>query len=189
VRVATLLLFTAGWIVVFCYRSEEQRTKLSAASAAERLWIPLTTLVISLHVSLAQLLITLPLLGVLPAASARQRLALGLAVFAAGIAWWLWARRALGPLDRFVDTVSPPPRLLTDGPFALVRHPLALGTLVCTLGSAVAAASLATWLSFAACAVCLANRCLQDEAELWQVFGQAYRSYAARTARLVPFVW
>jgi len=71
----------------------------------------------------------------------------------------------------------------------VVRHPLAFGTLLASLGPAVAVASLATWITFAAVALCLAQRCRQDEEGLQDVFGAAYADYAARTRRLVPFVW
>jgi protein-S-isoprenylcysteine O-methyltransferase Ste14 len=187
---ATLVVFALGWIVVFCVRSEHVATKLAAASPEERRWIPLTIAVISVHVTLAQLLLTLVFAGVAgPAVGNPRALLLGMAVFVGGVAWWLWARRSLGPIAQFLDTVSPPSRLLVTGPFAVVRHPLALGTLLCALGSAVAAASPLTWVTFAACVVCLGKRCLQDEELLWNVFGPAYAGYAARTRRLVPFVW
>lgn len=189
-RFAALLVFSAGWLLVFRYRSEDVRTKLAAASAAEQRWIPLTIVIVSGHVSLAQLLLTLPLLGVAPEPSdPTPRLLLGIAVFALGLALWFWARRSLGPLDRFVDTVSPPERLLVTGPFALVRHPLALGTVLCALGPTIAAGALLTWVTFAASVFCLTQRCRQDEEALRAVFGAAYGAYAARTRRLVPFVW
>jgi protein-S-isoprenylcysteine O-methyltransferase Ste14 len=185
----TLVVFTLGWIVVFCVRSEHVATKLAAASPGERRWIPITMTVISVHVTLAQLLLTLVFAGVAAPATDPHTLLLGIAVFVGGVAWWLWARRALGPIAQFLDTVSPPSRLLVTGPFAIVRHPLALGTLLCALGSAVAAASPLTWATFAACVVCLGKRCLQDEELLWSVFGPAYATYAAQTRRLVPFIW
>ena len=189
-RVATLVGFTLGWILVFRYRSEHLSTKLTAASTGERRWIPLTTAVISLHVTLAQAVLTMPLVGLAPAPpGAATRMLVGSAVFGVGLGWWFWARRALGPLDSFVDTARPPDRLLVSGPFAIVRHPLALGTLICALGSAIAAAALAVWITFAASVVCLAKRCLQDEETLFDVFGSAYGSYAATKPRLVPFVW
>jgi protein-S-isoprenylcysteine O-methyltransferase Ste14 len=190
-RVAALLVFTAGWIPVFRYRSEHLTTKLAAASPAEQRWIPITVVVISFHISFAQLLLTLPLVGIAPAPAAEPttRFAAGITIYAAGLALWFWARRSLAPFDRFVDTVSPPERLLVTGPFALVRHPLALGTLLCALGPAVAAAALVTWATFAASAFCIAKRCLQDEEMLWSTFGGAYGAYASRTHRLVPFVW
>ena len=190
-RVATLLVFSAGWLPIFRYRSEHLATKLAAASAAEQRWIPITVVVVSFHVSLTQLLLTLPLLGLAPvlATDERPRFLLGVAIYVVGIAVWFWARRSLGPLDRFVDTVTPPTRLLVTGPFALVRHPLALGTLLCALGPVVAAGEPITWVTFAASAFCVAKRCLQDEEVLWAVFGAAYAAYAGRTRRLVPFVW
>jgi protein-S-isoprenylcysteine O-methyltransferase Ste14 len=189
-RLATLVVFTAGWIAVFRYRSEHVATKLAAASERERWWIPVTTAVISSHVTLAQAVLTLPLVGLTPEPpGAATRMLAGLTVFLAGVAWWFWARSALGPLDRFVDTASPPDRLLVTGPFAVVRHPLALGTLVCALGSAIAAGMVTVWATFAASAVCLGKRCLQDEEVLFAVFGSTYGRYAERKRRLVPFVW
>ncbi|MBI3766868.1 MAG: isoprenylcysteine carboxylmethyltransferase family protein [Deltaproteobacteria bacterium] len=190
-RVATLFVFSAGWIPVFRYRSEHLTTKLAAASAAEQRWIPITVVVVSFHVSLAQLLLTLPLLGLVPVPAVNEtpRFLLGIAIYVAGLALWFWARRSLGPLDRFVDTVNPPTQLLVSGPFGIVRHPLALGTILCALGPAVATGAPITWLTFAASAFCVAKRCLQDEDLLWTAFGTAYGAYAARTRRLLPFVW
>ncbi|HEY2389276.1 MAG TPA: methyltransferase [Candidatus Binatia bacterium] len=188
---ATLIVFTLGWIVVFTVRTEHVATKLAASSPGERRWIPLTMLVISAHVTLAQLLLTLVFLGVAARGTVGGPGSLvgGTAVFLAGVLWWLWARRALGPMAQFLDTVGPPPRLLVDGPFAVVRHPLALGTMLCALGSAVAVASPLTWTTLAASVVCLGKRCLQDEEQLRDVFGARYAAYAEHTHRLLPFVW
>src|SRR5205823_395267 len=112
-RAATLFVFVAGWIVIFRYRSEHMMTKLAAATPAERRWIPLTTAVVSLHVSLAELLITLPFFGPAPTPTAieTRRWLAGIAIYLVGLALWFWTRRALAPLDCFVDTVTPPPRL------------------------------------------------------------------------------
>lgn len=188
---AILVVFTLGWIAVFTVRTEHVPTKLAASTPGERRWIPLTMFVISAHVTLAQLLLTLVFFGAAgrDAVGAPGALVGGTVVFLAGVLWWLWARRALGPMQEFLDTVGPPPRLLVDGPFAVVRHPLALGTMLCALGSAVAVGSPLTWVTFAASAVCLGKRCLQDEEQLHEVFGARYATYAAHTRRLVPFVW
>ncbi len=190
-RIATLFVFAAGWLLVFRYRSEHMATKLAAATAAERRWIPITTAVVSLHVSLANLLILLPLLGLTPVLEMDERWdwMLGVAIYLVGLALWFWTRRALGPLDHYVDTVNAPSRLLVDGPFAFVRHPLMLATLLCALGPAIAAHAILTWSTFAASAFCIAKRCMQDEEALWSAFGDTYAAYANRTRRLVPFVW
>ena len=189
-RIATLFVFAAGWLLVFRYRSEHMATKLAAATPAEQRWIPLTSIVVSVHVSLALLLITLPLLGLAAAETDdRLRWLLAVGIFFGGLLLWFWTRRALAPLDRYVDTVNPPARLLVSGPFALVRHPLMLATLLCALAPAVAAHTLLTWSTFAVSAFCIAKRCVQDEEALWSGFGDAYAAYADRTRRLVPFVW
>ena len=185
-RIAAAIVFALGWIPVFRYRSEHVQSKLAVASRAERRWIPLTIAAMTLHVTLSEILLMTP---VVPA-EATGRIAGGIAVFLAGLLWWAWARRYLGPLDRPLDPTQPPARLLVTGPFAVVRHPLALGTLLAALGPAVTVASLATWITFAAVSLCLAQRCRQDEEAVQHAFGAAYADYAARTPRrLVPFVW
>jgi protein-S-isoprenylcysteine O-methyltransferase Ste14 len=181
-----LALFALGWLPVFRYRSEHVQEALAAAAPGMRRWIPLTIAAVSLHVTLCEVLLTWQALGTRAASGAR--VAIGCAVFVAGLAWWAWARGRLGPFDRPLDPASPPAALIVRGPFAVVRHPLALGTLVAALGPALAVGSLA-WLSFAAVALCLAERCKQDEVGLHAAFGAAYDAYAARTRRLVPFLW
>ena len=184
-KIAAIIVFALGWIPVFRYRSEHVQSKLAAASRAERRWIPLTIAAVASHVTLGEILLTTP---VVPA-EATGRIAGGIAAFLAGLLWWAWARRHLGPLDRPLDPTQPPAHLIVTGPFAVVRHPLAFGTLLASLGPAVAVASLATWITFTAVVLCLAQRCRQDEEGLQDVFGAAYADYAARTRRLVPFVW
>ena len=184
-KIAAIIIFALGWIPVFRYRSEHVQSKLAAASRAERRWIPLTIAAVALHVSLAEIFLTTP---VVPT-EATGRVAGGIAVFLGSLLWWAWARRHLGPLDQPLDPTHPPAHLIVTGPFALVRHPLALGMLLAALGPAIAVASGPTWISFAAVALCLTQRCRQDEEGLQQAFGAAYAAYAARTRRLVPFVW
>lgn len=185
---AAVVLFALGWIPVFRYRSEHVGEALVAASGAARRWIPLTIAAVSLHVTLVEILLTTYLLVWPATAPGAPRLAGGIGVFAAGLGWWSWARLRLGPLAQPLDPRRPPAELITSGPFAVVRHPLALGTLAAALGPAIAAGS-ASWLSFAAVAVCLAQRCKQDEPGLRAAFGAAYDRYAARTRRLLPFLW
>lgn len=187
---AAAVIFLLGWIAIFFYRSEHVGPKLAVATPAERRWIPLTIVVVSVHTTLAEAFLTMPIvLGKSAVAFSSLRLGAGVALFGGGLAWWAWARRSLGPLGRPLDTTRPPAELIVTGPFAVVRHPLALGTLLIALGPAVVVGALATWVTFVAVALCLARRCGQDEDELRAVFGEAYARYAARTRRLVPFVW
>jgi protein-S-isoprenylcysteine O-methyltransferase Ste14 len=80
-------------------------------------------------------------------------------------------------------------RLVTDGPFRLVRHPRYLGILLFLPGIALVFRS---WLALALVAPVLAVllwRIADEDALLERAFGAEWKAYARRTARLVPRVW
>lgn len=178
------VLFTVGWLPVFVFRSERFHERRAVASPDERRAMWNVAAAVAVHVTLAE--IALRAAGDVPA----LRSLIGSAVFLIGLAFWLLARRALVAYGRLLDPSQPPPALVTTGPFAIVRHPLALGMVILALGPAVAAATPLTWVSGAAVVVALARRCLQDEVELRATFGNDYERYATTTtARLIPYVW
>ncbi|MBS0418316.1 MAG: isoprenylcysteine carboxylmethyltransferase family protein [Proteobacteria bacterium] len=78
--------------------------------------------------------------------------------------------------------------LITDGPFALVRHPLYGGLLLAILGSAISQSVL--WvvplILYGPAFVLSARR---EEALMRERFPQRYRDYMKRTKRFVPFLW
>jgi protein-S-isoprenylcysteine O-methyltransferase Ste14 len=88
-------------------------------------------------------------------------------------------------LGRSISILPEARRLVTSGPYALVRHPLYLGEAVATAG--VALQYLSPWallllgLQFAF----QFQRMKNEERVLSQTFPE-YRDYMARTARLVP---
>ena len=140
---------------------------------------------VTVHVTLAELALTQATPPELPDA----RLVIALLVFLVGLAFWTLARHTLVAYGRVLDPTEAPPALVISGPFAIVRHPLALGMVILALGPALAAATTLTWASFATVVVALGRRCHQDEAELYKTFGDAYARYTAATARLIPFLW
>ena len=115
---------------------------------------------------------------------------LGLAVFALGIAYRIWAVRTLGRFFRYTVVVDADHRVVEDGPYRLVRHPSYTGLLMAALGTGIA---LANWLSIAACLVPaligFSIRLLHEERVLASELGEPYRTYMRRTRRLVPGVW
>lgn len=184
-QTAAVALFAAGWIPVFLFRSERFRDRQRHAEPDERRAMWNAVLAVTVHVTLAELAIVHA-----PDAPAATRLVLGMLVFLVGLAFWMLARHTLVAYGRLLDPAVPPTALVTHGPFAIVRHPLALGMVILALGPAVAAATPLTWVSFATVVVAMARRCLQDEKELDATFGAAYAAYAAATpSRLVPFAW
>ena len=181
---AAVLVFAAGWIPVFLLRSERFTERRAVATDGERRAMLNAVLAVTVHVALSEL--ALRSADVPPPT---PRLVIGALVFVVGLAFWLLARRTLVAYGRMLDPAEAPRDLVTTGPFALVRHPLALGVVIMALGPALAAATGLTWTSFAAVVVAMARRCWDDERELAATFGEAYERYAATTARLIPFVW
>jgi protein-S-isoprenylcysteine O-methyltransferase Ste14 len=80
--------------------------------------------------------------------------------------------------------------VIRKGPYRWLRHPSYAGTLVNTVGLALAFGS---WVG-AVLALTIATlghlpRIRVEEAELREGLGESYSGYARTTARLVPHVW
>ncbi len=79
-------------------------------------------------------------------------------------------------------------KLVTWGPYAVIRHPLYLAEQTAMLGVFIQFASLPAAALFAAQFLCQFRRMLNEEAVLERAFPD-YAAYKARTARLVPGIW
>ena len=115
--------------------------------------------------------------------------ALGLALYACGFLLVHRAEAHLGRLFSVQVELREGHRLVTDGPFRLVRHPRYLGILLFLAGIALVFRS---WLALALVAPVLAVllwRIADEEALLRGEFGAEWEAYARRTRRLVPYVW
>src|SRR5581483_10048697 len=66
------------------------------------------------------------------------RAGIGLALFASGLAFAIWARRPIGRNWGTPMTQKDEPELVTSGPYHLVRHPIYSGILAAGVGTAVA---------------------------------------------------
>jgi len=110
----------------------------------------------------------------------------GLALLTAGVALRLGPMLALGRRFASVVALQPDHALATTGFYARVRHPSYLGILLMDAGFvgvfrsalAVALLPLVFWM--------FKRRMDVEEAFMVRRFGDEYRGYAARTARLVP---
>lgn len=116
--------------------------------------------------------------------------ALGLTVFAAGLALRAWAVHELGRFFKFTVVVQADHQVVDSGPYSRIRHPSYTGLLMASLGLGIA---LGTWLSIPACAVppliAFSIRLKHEEAVLAGELGDPYRQYMQRTWRLVPGLW
>ena len=126
-----------------------------------------------------------------PSADAGMRIVGGLVYFS-GLALYLWGRLSLGRMfaasTRATARLPERPRLIMNGPYAWVRHPMYLAV------SMVAAGGLLlfqTWamLLLIATAAALPRRAEREEALLAAEFGGAWTDYARQVAKWLPRFW
>jgi len=114
----------------------------------------------------------------------------GLAVIALGLVLRLWAILVLGRSFTVDVAIRPGQALLQQGPYRWVRHPAYTGSLLSFVGLALAEAS---WVGAAVILVPITLAFLQriaiEERALQGAFPAEYPAYAARTRRLVPWLY
>jgi protein-S-isoprenylcysteine O-methyltransferase Ste14 len=106
-----------------------------------------------------------------------------------GLAFVLWGRLALGSMY-FVSTgfgaqLFAGHRLITGGPFAIVRHPMYSGLILAACGSLLL---YQTWTGafLVVCALGVIRRALREEEVLAKAFGAEWEEYRLRVPMLVP---
>jgi len=116
------------------------------------------------------------------------RAGIGLALFAVGLGFAIWARVHIGRNWGTPMTQKDEPELVTSGPYRLVRHPIYSGILVAGIGTAVALSWW--WLTAVALAgVYFIYSATVEERYLTQEFPEEYPAYKHATRMLVPFVF
>jgi protein-S-isoprenylcysteine O-methyltransferase Ste14 len=105
-----------------------------------------------------------------------------------GTALAFWARFQLAGNWSASVVLKQNHELVLDGPYRLVRHPIYTGALLAVAGTACA---IGQWrgllgLALTACAVWYRTR--QEERLMVATFGDEYRRYQGRVARLIPFI-
>jgi len=85
--------------------------------------------------------------------------------------------------------IQPGHRLVTSGPYAIVRHPGYLSSFMLFLGTGLALSSVLGLLAAALTLPVTIYRIQGEENMLVDAFGDEYRRYAARTKRLFPLIY
>jgi protein-S-isoprenylcysteine O-methyltransferase Ste14 len=143
-------------------------------------WVPF----VLVYAQVAWLPSLVPAAGLTPGMQlAGLGLALASAIFAAWGMWTLGAGYGIR-LDLFEGHT-----LKTDGPFALVRHPMYLGIMLFHLGAAVALESIPLLTLTAIIVVPFTlERIAAEETVLRDGFGTRHAEYARRVPALIPLV-
>lgn len=123
----------------------------------------------------------------LPAGLQTAGAALGLVLSLAGAGLAAWAKARLGPWFTGTFGVKPGHELVTDGPYAVTRHPLYTGVVAAFAGSALVWDSRLTLALAVAVVAPLWRHTVIEERLFVAHFGEAYRRYQRRVPRMVPF--
>lgn len=112
--------------------------------------------------------------------------AAGVVLAAAGAVLHRRARRALG--GAFTTRVAVPPdsRIVREGPYRVVRHPVYAAVLLVAAGTALARPSLPALCLPVGLAAGVALKIRREEALLARTCGPAWRGYAARVPAILP---
>jgi len=107
-----------------------------------------------------------------------------------GVALRIWAIRHLGRLFTVDVGIQQGHEVIQDGPYRFVRHPSYSGSLLALVGVGCLTFN---WLGLILIATCTlwayALRIQVEEKALFAEFGRKYADYAARTKRLIPWVY
>jgi protein-S-isoprenylcysteine O-methyltransferase Ste14 len=113
----------------------------------------------------------------------------GLAVTAAGCLFAAGARLMLGENWSGRPTVRAGHKLIVEGPYALVRHPIYTGFVVALAGTTLACGQWRSVIGFAIVLVGLLIKMRQEERMMMQTFPQDYPEYRRRVKALIPGVF
>jgi protein-S-isoprenylcysteine O-methyltransferase Ste14 len=114
---------------------------------------------------------------------------LGLFLLAAGGFFAFWSAMTLGRQYSTEITIQKDHRLITNGPYRLIRHPRYLGALGMALGYALLFSSyLGLGLTFLLLAA-FVLRIKGEESMMRAEFGAEWENYSRHTWRLVPYIY
>jgi protein-S-isoprenylcysteine O-methyltransferase Ste14 len=106
-----------------------------------------------------------------------------------GLGLYMIARRALGGLFSEAVRIIPEHKLVTTGPYRLIRHPIYLGEIFFGLSIPMILGSLYGFILMLVPIPMLLYRIRIEEKTLVSRFGQEYLDYASKTKKLIPYIY
>ena len=114
---------------------------------------------------------------------------LGLVPLAFGLVLMQMAEKYLGRQFSIEITLKENHRLITSGPYRLIRHPRYLGIITFFLGMSLVFRSYLAAILVVALSVILLWRIHAEESMLQREFGETWDEYCAKSWRLIPFLF
>lgn len=112
----------------------------------------------------------------------------GVVLCVAGFAFCIWARFTLGRNWSGVVTLKGGHELITNGPYALVRHPIYTGLLSMFVATVIVLGHVAGIIGAPFVFVSLWIKLRYEEKLMLEKFPVEYAAYQQRVKRLIPFV-
>ena len=113
----------------------------------------------------------------------------GVALFIAGTGLYEVARRTLGKFFSEAVRILPEHKLITRGPYSLIRHPIYLGEILFAFSIPMIANSLYGFVIMLVIIPILLYRISIEEKVLVSKFGQEYLEYAHKTKKFIPYIY
>jgi protein-S-isoprenylcysteine O-methyltransferase Ste14 len=180
---AVELVFGVGWAVFWLYW-------LLAAFSMKRGRVPWSR-ELRIRLVIGVVVILLIRLGALRGHGVHTdpwRAGLGLALFALGLGFAVWARLHLGRNWGTPMTQKVEPELVTSGPYRLVRHPIYTGILSAGIGTALGLSWW--WLAPVGLAgIYFIYSATVEERYMAEQFPDAYPPYKRSTKMLLPLIF
>lgn len=180
------LVFTASYLTirgVFARRARRAKV-VSKADPLDRLLILLVGIG---QVVLPCLVVTQPLLAFAGRAQPQGCTIAGVVVMLAGLRLFWRSHADLGESWSVTLELNADHRLVTEGLYRDVRHPMYASFLVMGVGQALLVANWIAGLSgLAATALLMAVRLPREEAMMIEQFGDQYRDYRRRVGAVLP---
>lgn len=115
---------------------------------------------------------------------------LGIGLLGLGVWGRWWSHRTLGRFHQAVVTIQSDHRLITDGPYRWVRHPMYAASAVALVGVGLALGTLpGIVIVLGGTLPAIIRRIHVEERALGTSLGADFERYCARRARLIPGVW
>jgi len=113
---------------------------------------------------------------------------IGAIITAGGLLFSVWARQYLGNNWSQAVTIKDDHKLITNGPYALARHPIYTGLLLGFVGTAIALGEWRGVISVVLVFWVLLHKLRLEEKWLYEQFGSEYEVYCQKVSALIPFI-